>query len=467
MTIAVTFGWTTPYAKFLIYPLFPISRSSCWSTKTLTLVKPQDPRPRKRQRLEGFVNAFAAPGDLEGKARDHNGVSSDKRRISSTNGIMMHAADGFGKVPLSITPKPTSTGSSTSNPAISRFNHADPIVTPTKRVFGVPIPSTSEMRVHKPPDINTLKSIGESENSATPLEAKQKFHNILLPPAPYSHDRRSKNKAYSTSVLRAPSSPFGDNDGPISKPRSVTKNVLYPPMLPFAPHLPASDATGRMRAISDTVFMKPLVENPEPGMRTISTTRIARATDLSTESGNSEVASIFLMDQRAQGQLDGRQPLSQPSTFTGHISERDRAELLRGLRQSPERCLSRSPYLSGGLADRASALFSRERSAIALWQREMEVNTKRNLRSANPDLRLRIMTILQMPRRGLDFGLALCGVLESSSSFSGARGILPLAQRPKSFPMLDPETSATFAEQDKDGTGLTQRDLQPQLAFCW
>ncbi|KIL61358.1 hypothetical protein M378DRAFT_13542 [Amanita muscaria Koide BX008] len=166
-------------------------------------------------------------------------------------------------------------------------------------------------------------------------------------------------------------------------------------------------------------------------LKTLSTTSIAKATDLSTESGNAELASILLYDQH-------------PEIVHG---DADRSEARRGLNFSPRKKRygqqSGPQFVRNGLAARASQLLSKTRTSLTLWQREMEAQTSSfpdedpiSLSYLKPDLRLKVIEIIHSPTSHRPsksgnitnsqtpcFAIALCRVLQSPCSSSTTSNI--------------------------------------------
>lgn len=189
----------------------------------------------------------------------------------------------------------------------------------------------------------------------------------------------------SNILLKSLPPPMPIETTPIRKPPSKVLKPLIPPILPELQHTPAS------------------ATNKE--MRTISTTHIARATDISTDSGVSELASIFLHDQHPDILL-----LNEPGASVHHM---------RGLDLSPEKKgKGRAKFIRNGLAARASNLFDRSHTSLILWQKELE---KHPSTMSSPDLRMRIVKILHkpLPPRGKSTtsspGIALCQLLSSAT----------------------------------------------------
>ncbi|KAJ6538897.1 hypothetical protein DFH09DRAFT_1368792 [Mycena vulgaris] len=177
-------------------------------------------------------------------------------------------------------------------------------------------------------------------------------------------------------------------------PPPVSKNAalrqLAPPPAP-APSAPVASSSKL------TTTLKPLAAPPHPApatssssdrsLRTISTTLIARATDLFTDNGASELASIFLHDQHPDIQFQ---------------STPEDVDESRGIMMSPEKGgKGKEKFLRNGLAARAAALYDRAHSSLSLWEAEMAhalySSAPTSRRGLNPDMRLRIVHILHVP----------------------------------------------------------------------
>lgn len=231
-----------------------------------------------------------------------------------------------------------------------------------------PISGTTEkktpapMRTLKPPVFDSPSSIMEKSNHRRCIVSMSDFRVVL------------------------------DKFKPVDKPFS-----RLPPPLPPVP------SSSRKKAISLKELPTPLI-TPRPAptkpMKTISTTRVARATDLTTDDGNAELLSIFLQDH-------------------DHDPTPMDRELQRGLQVSPRKggTKGKGPkFIRGGLAERASHQLSNTHTALALWQKETEV-LSRSSRRLTPDLRLVILKILHTAQHSdpsasanpSKSGLALCG----------------------------------------------------------
>ncbi|KAF8990256.1 hypothetical protein BDQ17DRAFT_1372149 [Cyathus striatus] len=117
-------------------------------------------------------------------------------------------------------------------------------------------------------------------------------------------------------------------------------------------------------------------------MRTISTTHIALATDLTRENGAAEVASIFLQDQH--------------SDVVPSDSDSECLNMERSVKMSPEKAGTTrgSKVIRKGLAARAFAVYTESRMAMSLWKKEIELHSHRR---STPDLTMLIVKILHAP----------------------------------------------------------------------
>ncbi|KAJ7267650.1 hypothetical protein B0H12DRAFT_118899 [Mycena haematopus] len=224
----------------------------------------------------------------------------------------------------------------------------------------------------------------------------------LKPPVPLFNSESKRSVA-----IPAPTHPLPIFPHPIAKdaalhqlsassapvappPKSHTR--LKPLVVPPPPPPPAPVASS-----SKLIPVKPLVPPPAPvstapppdrTLRTISTTLIARATDLFTDNGASELASILLHDQHPD--------IHSPST--------DDVDEQRGVTMSPEKGgKGKEKYVRNGLAARAAALYDRSHASISLWEAEMSHSLtalsapSSSRRGLDPDMRLRILHILHVP----------------------------------------------------------------------
>ncbi|KAJ7782362.1 hypothetical protein DFH07DRAFT_321456 [Mycena maculata] len=316
----------------------------------------------------------------------HNESATPNKRAR-----LMPPADGFSK------PKPKTVP--ISKPSAPKFTSGfDVVPPPLKR----PLKSNE---VRKPGTTRFVEA-EESDIRATVIAKPKHAMRALKPPVPLFNPGP---KPVADSLPAPRLLPL-----PIFPPPS-TKNAalrqLAPPPAPSAPIASSSKLTAPL---------KPLVPPPRPGtgtpssidrsLRTISTTLIARATDLFTDNGASELASIFLHDQHPDIQF--------PSTS-------DDVEERRGIMVSPEKSgKGKEKLVRNGLAARAAALYDRCHTSLALWEAEMAHSLSSSgplsRRSVNPDIRLRIIHILHVPspvphpssRLSIP-GVALCHLLSA------------------------------------------------------
>lgn len=200
---------------------------------------------------------------------------------------------------------------------------------------------------------------------------------------------------------------------------------LQPPETPWKPHQ-------NLTSHGPPPLPSKPVATPTKSMRTISTTHIARTNDLSTESGKAELASIFLHDQHpeildhAEDNEDGNLNLGFSPQKMGRSSKGKGKEpkLVRYDISFSLLTISISYMARNGLAARASMLFSQTHTALALWQKEIENVLSVSSRPLTPDLRLRVIKIIDVPvgsgsrRSGTlktSWGLSICRVLSAAS----------------------------------------------------
>ncbi|KIK68902.1 hypothetical protein GYMLUDRAFT_624366 [Collybiopsis luxurians FD-317 M1] len=201
--------------------------------------------------------------------------------------------------------------------------------------------------------------------------------------------------------MKTPSKPTLKSLAPPRLPsRPVVGHKVLPPQLPLQPPSPP---------------LRPL--------RTIATTRMALATDLSTENGTAELASIFLQD-------------------ASDLETPDSIELNSGLDFSPQKShlTGRGPKLiRNGLAAQAASLFSHTSTSLALWAKESSALTK----MPRADLRLRVVQIIHRPSPKTPAsspitGLALCRVHSYQVLFDQEPRLKPAAE----FPIQNDELDA-------------------------
>lgn len=248
--------------------------------------------------------------------------------------------------------------------------------------------------------------------------------------APETHSAVSEQSlSKPDSKLRLPVVPPRPETSPTKTPAKPLLKPLLPPRLP-----PPKPAMGQKALPLQLPLIPPIP--PSKPLRTIATTRVALATDLSTENGTAELASIFLQDP--------------------DLGSLDRAELRSGLDLSPHKSSSsgkgpkfvryafismqlnievrRSLFYSNGLAARAAALFSHSNTSLALWAKESSTMA----RLPKADLRLRVVKIIHYPSKEAHTmsmsGLALCRTHHNRELLSNKD---PRTRHPAEFPLLD------------------------------
>ncbi|KAI0683730.1 hypothetical protein BC835DRAFT_721486 [Cytidiella melzeri] len=157
--------------------------------------------------------------------------------------------------------------------------------------------------------------------------------------------------------------------------QSKTTSMLYnPPVI-------KSQADDSLRPVPGPPSL-PLVKNSGPPplcqskLKTISTTRVAIATDPRTDNGSAELFSL-LFQQRG-------------STYVDALDR----ELGRGLEQSPEKLKGGGPNVRGGLAESFSRRFAQINTDQKLWEEHIARLLADGKRRVKPDLRLKIVNIL-------------------------------------------------------------------------
>ncbi|KAF7315879.1 hypothetical protein MIND_00104400 [Mycena indigotica] len=187
---------------------------------------------------------------------------------------------------------------------------------------------------------------------------------------------------------------------------------LDPPPIPITPPKPS---TTLKNLVPPRVPVVPATSIPPEKLRTINTTMLARTTDIFSESGPSELASL-LLDYHAE--VD--------EWATPHALEEK-----RGLIVSPEKANAKGKekekFVRGGLAAWARSFYDARESARSLWEKDTmrlisSLATRRvsSLLSLNPDMRLRVKHILHVPQLGFHQkpkadlsipGIALCHII--------------------------------------------------------
>ncbi|KAH9922322.1 uncharacterized protein BXZ73DRAFT_79720 [Epithele typhae] len=226
---------------------------------------------------------------------------------------------------------------------------------------------------------------------------------LRAPPPPVSLSSSATTRPNSRSLhppllpIRLPSQPqAGPSNAAVRAPvtRDKPVHILRPPDFQISPKpttkftLPSHHKSGPARPMRvmpvpelGDIFLKPLAPEPQKPKRrkvkTITTTRVALALDPLTEAGSEELMALNL-----------------ELAATAYLSPTAR-ELNRGLGQSPEKASKKktAKFLRGGLADRAQHLFAQQRTGLALWQKDMDLQAQRpgtHPRSP-PDLSLRII----------------------------------------------------------------------------
>ncbi|KAK2462477.1 hypothetical protein APHAL10511_005447 [Amanita phalloides] len=305
---------------------------------------------------------------------------------------------------------------------------------------------TSSTTTPKPPPKITAfhSSLDPQLKGASSGEhAKVSFHNVSIPPPrlairpdatgtfnrpnPFvafkdlSHDRN-------LTSLQQHLPPVHGVDEPHAVPDIALKRLQAPQLL--ADLLKENEEESTLKLLKSIGIPPRLpVSSDARYLQTISTTSIARVTDIGTDSGNAELASILLYDQHPE------------------IVDGEGGEARRGLNFSPRKKRygnSDPQFVRGGLASRASQLLTRTHTSLALWQKEAERHAL-----PNPDLRMTIVNIEHMPvpfskkSSSSCFGIALCrihpqwfGQTENSTFTSSHRKLFKVVF---SFPIPVPQ----------------------------
>ncbi|KAJ7467167.1 hypothetical protein FB451DRAFT_1260307 [Mycena latifolia] len=276
---------------------------------------------------------------------------------------LMIAPDGFSKAPTKSTTR-------ASAPKFTSAFDIAPAPTPVKR------PS-------RPGEVQRASKFVDSDvpNSAT--RKPNRAVRALKPPVPLFNSGPTP-VTHSAPAPRLPPLPIFPP--PVSKHAALRQ--LAPPPAPSAPVASSSKLTTPLKPLAPPPRPAPATaSSSDPTLRTISTTLIARATDLFTDNGASELASIFLHDQH---------PDIQFQSTPDDVDER------RGIMMSPEKGgKGKEKFIRNGLAARAAALYDRSHSSLSLWEAEMahalSLSVSSSRRGLNPDMRLRIVHIMHVP----------------------------------------------------------------------
>ncbi|GLB44175.1 hypothetical protein LshimejAT787_1601050 [Lyophyllum shimeji] len=350
---------------------------------------------------------------------------------------VMEAPDGFDRPKPVNVPKP--------NVHVPKFSSAfeeniqpTPQKPPSKprvdpgRLFG-------SKQVQKP--VLSLK------NPATRTDLKQ----LPVPTFPLAPKKKEKN---STPTFRIPPPP-DPRAAAKSEPSSTTnpqrqlRPAPPPPLpLPLPPNAaPARPSVPLKDLFAPTIFA-PADTTLDKSMRTISTTEIALATDLSTDSGTAELAHIFLRDQHPELAASNKEEL--PEWNLG-MSPQKGAKFAKGKGKEAK-------FVKGGLAARASELMARSHTSLALWHKETELLLASSSRRLSPDLRLRIVKIVDSPAgakpssprkrtfsvsAAMTSGVAVCRVVSIPSSKQPAPAVPRIREQQYhlvvfSFPTIAP-----------------------------
>ncbi|KAF5376076.1 hypothetical protein D9615_007729 [Tricholomella constricta] len=216
---------------------------------------------------------------------------------------------------------------------------------------------------------------------------------------------------------------------------------LRPPPLPPPPRNAASSKSGvPLKSLSAPTIFAPTETSPDDSMRTISTTDIALATDLFTDSGAAELAHIFLRDQHPEIAASNKE---EHMEWNIGMSPQKGAKFVKGKGKETK-------FVKGGMAERVREVMARSHTSLALWHKETELklaSSSSSSRRLNPDIRLRIVKIVDSP----------AGAKSSSPrkpSFSASAGVSPgvafchiVSSPPVKHPHLVRVSSRTREEQ--------------------
>ncbi|KAF9468242.1 hypothetical protein BDZ94DRAFT_1304524 [Collybia nuda] len=277
-------------------------------------------------------------------------------------------------------------------------------------------PLTTPVKVNTPTFVSGFGTSTMEPNSR-PLSASKTAKPLSTSRVPPAFESFLESSSKPKSVvakkpvvrLKPPSLPdlkirTRPNYGLHNEPKSLRRRIQPPSLAPVNPEGINTNITP-MRKVTLPFFGQPPVTPSKPTMKLnaiapprlptptaresmlpISKTTIARATDLTTDQGTAELASIFLRDQHP----DIFNPAHHPDDMNGFwmgMSPEKEGKNTKGK--------GKEKFKRNGLAAQASALFARSHTALALWHKEIEL--KLSSHSVQPDLRARIVKILDMP----------------------------------------------------------------------
>ncbi|KAK7449779.1 hypothetical protein VKT23_013255 [Stygiomarasmius scandens] len=412
-----------------------------------------------------------------------NQPPAKKRKVDSTAGLS--GPDGFSK--------PTKPVSNT-RPVAPDFGLAFDIPKTKKSSAGSLTTNTPNFapinETRRPPNVQKMIPVtsGIPRFVVGSSSASSSTSNTLKTPRTAKHISASKatplldglDPLLHVTSLETPSKPPSKGKAPLkplsdaSKPSANLRKLAVPPLLvaetpvsklktlPPPIPIPSSDSSKpmpKLKALHPPVIPPPETPSkllkalppprlpPQPQssskpLKTIGTTRVARATDLLSESGAAELASIFIQ----HSELLATDPQNEPETQ-------------RGLNVSPQKGAGgKGPkFVRDGLAARASAVLSHANTSLTLWTKEYSVKSS----YPKPDLRIRILKIIQAPHASSSLtaksipGLALCCLSGSSPA--------PFENK---TPQIDHPVAAKFPLNERlSQTVESQHDSQQNMLF--
>ncbi|KAA1475709.1 hypothetical protein DENSPDRAFT_439934 [Dentipellis sp. KUC8613] len=215
---------------------------------------------------------------------------------------------------------------------------------------------------------------------------------------------------------------------------------------PNHPSKSSSSATPRQMTVVPRYFPQPKIDNPPstpprrkpmsvtrafcvstpspdtmvPGkaMKSISATRLARATDITNEDGAAELLGFFLQQTGSMSHTADNHP-----------------DITRGLEITPHKAKGgfgkSTRFLRGGLAERAHENLGRTQMTLTLWHKEVTAQAV-STRHASANILVQIKQVVytspsaERPRgpAGCRFCLAVCSPLDSNESDRRTIGVL-------------------------------------------
>ncbi|KAG6861817.1 hypothetical protein C0995_011699 [Termitomyces sp. Mi166 len=359
-------------------------------------------------------------------ARSLQDMPAHKRRrvMAVADGFERHKSDG----PKAAVQVPKFT---------SAFDEKQPQPARHKPLSKPRLDPKSDFAISKPVSTTSI-------NNSKPQSLKQ-----LPVPAFPMHTTDKEKKSAPSIRLQPPPDPrtLIKGETPSAMPPQLLQRPLPPPPAVPKVALPRPDVT--LKNLPVPTIFAPAEASIDASMRTISTTEIALATDLLTDSGTAELAHIFLLDQHPDIAIANK--TVHPEWNIGMSPQKD-AKYIKGKGKEHR-------FVKCGLAARSSELSAQSRTSLVLWQKEMELQLASSSASGlNSDLRLRIVKIIDLPAgsksgsprkssshsSAVSMGIALCRIVTTTASHSHLLDTVPQTREKQShlvvlsFPTIAP-----------------------------